>query len=148
MATHQLCTFYLDKMHLGIDVSRVQEVIRYQALTAVPLAPEGVRGLMNLRGQIVTALDLRQRLGLGSLPMEAAPMNVVVHGGDGLVSLLVDAIDDVVEVDAANLERPPSTLSHRLKSLVSGVFKREGGLLLWLDADRVTEVGDGKEVNA
>ena len=79
-AAHQYCTFTVDGHHFGVDVLRVQEIIRYQEMTRVPLAPAVVRGLINLRGQIVTALDLRRRLDLAPRPPGQLPINVVVHG--------------------------------------------------------------------
>ena len=112
--TRQLCTFLLDEMLFGIDVMNVQEVIRYQEMTAVPLASSVVRGLINLRGQIVTAIDLRARLGLPRARRGRAPMNVVVRTDDGVVSLLVDEIGDVLEVDERSYERAPETMSVRV----------------------------------
>src|SRR6266404_3904656 len=98
---HQYCTFYLDGHYFGLDVLKVQEIIRYQEMTRVPLAPPVVRGLINLRGQIVTALDLRRRLELAERPADQQPVNVVVQTDDGAVSLLVDEIGDVLEVPQA-----------------------------------------------
>ena len=92
----QYCTFYLDGHYFGVDVLKVQEVIRYQEMTRVPLAPPVVRGLINLRGQIVTAIDLRRRLDLPDRPADQLPVNVVVQTDDGAVSLLVDEIGDVL----------------------------------------------------
>ena len=80
---HQYCTFYVDGHYFGLDVLNVQEIIRYQDMTRVPLAPPVVRGLINLRGQIVTALDLRRRLELSERPADQLPVNVVVHTDDG-----------------------------------------------------------------
>src|SRR3954464_4816791 len=97
----QYCTFYLDGHYFGLDVLKVQEIIRYQEMTRVPLAPPVVRGLINLRGQIVTAIDLRRRLELAERPADHLPVNVVVHTEDGAVSLLVDEIGDVLEVPEA-----------------------------------------------
>src|ERR1700746_2142964 len=96
--SHLLCTFILDGLYFGVDVLKVQEIIRYQEMTRVPLAPPVVRGLINLRGQIVTAIDLRRRLELTDRPADQLPINVVVHTDDGAVSLLVDEIGDVLEV--------------------------------------------------
>src|SRR4051794_39425221 len=96
----QFCTFYLDGSFFGVEVQHVQEVIRYQELTRVPLASPVIRGLINLRGQIVTAIDLRRRLGLADRPAGVLPMNVVVRSEEGAVSLLVDEIGDVQEVAA------------------------------------------------
>lgn len=93
----QYCTFYLDGLFLGVDVRKVQEVIRYQEMTRVPLAASVIQGLINLRGQIVTAVDLRRRLELNERPADQHPMNVVVRTEEGAVSLLVDEIGDVIE---------------------------------------------------
>lgn len=131
----QLCTFYLNGLYLGVDVTRVQEVIRYQAMTRVPLAAPEVRGLINLRGQIVTAIDLRTRMGFAALD-DAQPMNVVVRGLWGNVSLLVDQIGDVVEVNEQAFERLPETVVAASRELFLGVYKLNRQLLLVLDAER------------
>lgn len=131
--TRQLCTFYLDGILFGVDAQVVQEVIRYQEMTRAPLAPPAVSGLINLRGQIVTAIDLRNRLGLAPRDSESLPMNVVIRSDDGAVSLLVDQIGDVVEVDADLFETPPDTLFGPARELVLGAYKLDGQLLLLLD---------------
>jgi purine-binding chemotaxis protein CheW len=132
----QLCTFYVDGHHVGIEVTEVQEVIRYQEMTVVPLASHEVQGLINLRGQIVTALDLRRRFGMPERPEDQLPMNVVVRTPDGAVSLLVDEIGDVLEVDDAAFERPPETLDTATRHLVRGAYKLDQGLLLALETKR------------
>ena len=133
----QLCTFTVAGHYLGVPVGRVQEVIRHQEMTAVPLAPPIVRGLINLRGQIVTALDLRVPLALAPAPAGALPMNVVVRVGGDLISLLVDEIGDVMDVTADTFEPPPETLGGPPRELIRGAFKLDGRLLLILDTDRV-----------
>jgi purine-binding chemotaxis protein CheW len=140
--TRQLCTFFVDDMLFGVDVMNVQEVIRYQEMTAVPLASSTVRGLINLRGQIVTAIDMRARLGLEPRQGAELPMNVVTTTTDGVVSFLVDEIGDVLEVDERTFERAPETMNATFRELVPGVFKLEGRLLLLLDAERVAALGD------
>jgi len=140
--TRQLCTFAIGHLLFGVDVLGVQEVIRYQEMTPVPLASEMVRGLINLRGQIVTAIDLRSRLELPNRESTELPMNVVVRTADGVVSLLVDEIGDVVEVDERTLERVPETLGGALRDHVRGVYKLDRRLLLLLDAERVAALGD------
>src|ERR1051326_2248414 len=108
MSDHrQFCTFVLDGLYFGVEVKKVQEVIRYQEMTRVPLAPAVVQGLINLRGQIVTAIDLRRRLELRDRSGDRAPMNVVVRTDDGAVSLLVDDIGDVIKVQTDTFEPPP-----------------------------------------
>ncbi len=136
----QYCTFTLDGGYFGVEVRRVQEVLRYQAMTPVPLAPEDVSGLINLRGQIVTAVDLRHRLEMPERPHGRRPMNVVVKTDDGPVSLLVDEIGDVLLVDVDGFESPPETISPAVRDLLTGVCKLDGRLLLVLDIDRAVDV--------
>lgn len=139
-ASKQLCTFLVDGLLFGIDVTRVQEVIRHQAMTPVPLAPPVVQGLINLRGQIVTAIDMRRRLDAPDRPADQMPMNVVVRTDDGAVSLLVDEIGDVVEVQEEQFEAAPETIRGRANELVTGVYKMVEHLLLVLDVDRAVSV--------
>ena len=136
----QFCTFYLKGLFFGIEVLRVQEVIRYQQMTRVPLAPSMIEGLINLRGQIVTAVDLRRRLELPPRAEGELPMNVVVRSGDGAVSLLVDEIGDVLEISDDIHERPPETLSGVARELIQGVYKLKDRLLLILDTDKTISV--------
>ena len=105
-------------------------------MTPVPLASPVVRGLINLRGQIVTAMDLRRRLDLPERAAETKPMNVVVRTGEGAVSLLVDEIGDVVEIADDIFERPPETMTGVARELVLGVYKMKERLLLILDTDK------------
>jgi purine-binding chemotaxis protein CheW len=132
----QYCTFFLDDLFFGVEVERVQEVLRYQDMTTVPLAPSVVEGLINLRGQIVTALDMRERLELPPRPEGRLPMNVVLSTDNGAVSLLVDEIGDVLEVEDDSFEVPPETLSGPARELILGAYKLDTKLLLVLDADR------------
>ena len=140
IAASQLCTFYLDKQMYGVDVQSVQEVIRYQEMTDVPLAPDSVVGLINLRGQIVTAIDLRTRLGLANRPEGQLPMNVVVQSDDGAISLLVDQIGDVQEIDTDNFESLPETLQGISRTMIRGAYKMKNHLLLILDTERAMNV--------
>jgi purine-binding chemotaxis protein CheW len=137
MSMQQFCTFTLGDLFLGIEVLQVQEVIRPQAMTRVPLGPKSVRGLINLRGQIVTAIDLRERLGLPARPGEPQAMNVVVRTEEGAVSLLVDEIGDVLEVDDELHERLPETVGDAARGLIRGVYKLPSRLLLVLDLSAV-----------
>jgi purine-binding chemotaxis protein CheW len=118
----QFCTFFLDGLLFGVDVERFQEVIRYQALTRVPLASPVVTGLINLRGHIVTALELRRRLELPPPPADRHPMNVVVRTNDGPLSLLVDKVGEVLEVDERAFERAPETVRGIVGELIRGAY--------------------------
>jgi purine-binding chemotaxis protein CheW len=137
-ATHtKLCTFFIDTQLFGIEVARVQEIIRYQEMTRVPLAPKTIGGLLSLRGQIVITIDLRERLGFDKRPDGLLPINVLVRSDSGIESLLVDDIGDVVEVDGATFEPPPRTLKGIARDMVRGVYKLDGRLLLLLDVNQV-----------
>jgi purine-binding chemotaxis protein CheW len=132
----QFCTFFLNDLFFGVEVLQVQEVLRCQPMTRVPLSPPTVRGLINLRGQIGTALDLRHRLELPGRADGSPPMNVVVRSDDGAVSLLVDEIGDVVEISDDVFEPPPETLRGVARELIKGVYKLPDRLLLVLDTER------------
>lgn len=136
----RFATFRLDSLLFGVEVREVQEVIRYQEMTRVPLAPAMIQGLINLRGQIVTAIDLRQRLELAPREPDALPMNVVIRSDDGAVSLLVDEIGDVVEVENEAFEKTPEILKGVAREVVTGIYKLKDRLLLILDTDRVIQL--------
>jgi purine-binding chemotaxis protein CheW len=144
----QFCTFYLDKLLFGVELKGVQEVIRSLEMTKVPLAPAMVSGLVNLRGQIVTAVDLRRCLELEPSPPGALAMNVVVRAGDGSVSLLVDEIGEVVEVEEATFEPPPETLRRSLRSIILGVHKLNDCLMHVLDIEKACQMAEVEETAA
>ena len=130
----QFCTFHVGDLFLGIEVERVQEVIRDSDITPVPTAPPWVRGLINLRGQIVTAVDLRRRANLPELAEESAPMHIILSEETGSMSFVVDRVGDVIEVDDEDFEEPPDTLKGDQRRLIRGAYKLEDSLLLVLDS--------------
>jgi purine-binding chemotaxis protein CheW len=131
-------------MFFGVNVLNVQEVLRFQQMTAVPRAPDVVEGLINLRGQIVMAIDMRRRLRLPQRAGDGVPMNMVVRTPDGAVSLLVDEIGDVLDMDPATYERPSENLDSVAKELIRGVYKLPGRLLLVLDEERAVDLTVGR----
>lgn len=135
--TRQFSTFYIDRLFFGVEVSKVQEVIRYQEMTRVPLAPVIVAGLINLRGQIVTAIDLRRRLELDERAAGRLSVNVVVRTGDEAVSLLVDEIGDVLELEDRDFEPAPETLQGIARELIRGAYKLKERLLLVLETEKL-----------
>jgi purine-binding chemotaxis protein CheW len=137
----RLCTFQVGEAWFGVEVTRVQEVVGALPATPVPLAPPVVAGLVNLRGQIVTAIDLRRRLELGPRPDGEAATSVVVRAGEGTVSLLVDELGEVLEADPDAFEPPPETLDGVARSLIAGSYPLAGRLLLVLDVDAATTIG-------
>jgi purine-binding chemotaxis protein CheW len=139
VSTQQFCTFFVKDRFFGIPVEQVQEVIQCQQLTEVPLVPEVISGLINLRGQIVMALDLRRRLKFEERAAGTLPVNVVVRTQEGPVSLLVDSIGDVVEVDEKTFEDSPQTLDSSMRMLIAGVHKLDRGLMHILNTELACE---------
>ena len=140
MTTTLYSTFSVDDRYVGIPVDRVQEVLLAQPLTPVPLSHAHISGLLNLRGQIVTAIDLRRRLQLPELSSDRLPMNVVVRTEEGAVSLLVDEIGDVLEVTEESFESPPETLRGAAREFIRGTYKLPERLLLVLDTEKAVRI--------
>jgi purine-binding chemotaxis protein CheW len=140
----QFSTFYVADLFFGVDVLHVQEVLRFQQMTPVPQAPGVIEGLINLRGQIVTAIDMRRRLKLPPRAGDQSPMNIVVRTSDGAVSLLVDEIGDVLHLDASTYERPPDNLDPAARDFIRGIYKLPNRLLLVLDEERTVDLTVGR----
>ena len=139
MTSRQYATFEVDDQLFGVDVAWVQEVLRFNEYTRVPLAPDAVGGLFNLRGQVIAAVDLRVRLGLDRQDLDEPAMNVIVRMEDEAVSLLVDRIGKVIELTDDALERTPDTLTGPSRDFISGVFKLDDRLMLALDVRRALD---------
>ncbi len=139
-ATNQCCTFYVNGLYFGVDVLRVREIVRYQKMTHVPLSNDVIQGLINLRGEIVTAIDLRMLLEGNAKEGNDEPMNVVVMCDGNPVSLLVDEVGDVVDVDVTQLEEPPDTLDAGAHKLVENVYKMDGKLMHILNIDQAVNI--------
>jgi purine-binding chemotaxis protein CheW len=139
--TSQLSTFSVGAYLFGVDVALVQEVVRVQQMTPVPLAPAAIAGLINLRGEVLTAIDLRARLGLPPAEPGREPVNVVVRVDDEPVSLLVDEIGGVLEVSQVPFEQTPATVDERVRDLLLGAYTLPDRLLLALNARRVLDAG-------
>jgi len=143
--TQQYSSCFVDDLLVGIKVEAVQEVTSGSELTPVPLAPALVSGLLNLRGQILTAIDLRRCLQLGDRPADQRPVHIILRTDDGCVSLLVDQVGDVLEVNDEDFEVPPRTLRGRLRDLITGAYKLDGRLLLVLNPVGVLACSTGEE---
>jgi chemotaxis signal transduction protein len=139
--THQYCTFRLGGHLFGVPVETVQEVLRQQDLTKVPLAPGAVSGLINLRGQIVITVDLRHQMGLPPRDKDQPATNVVVRTSEGATSLQVDEIGDVLEPDLDRFEAPPETVPAQVRDMVVKVCKLDHDLMLVLDTEKAASVG-------
>lgn len=138
MSERQLCTFQLDDLYLGVEVEQIQEVIGPQDMTPIPTAADSVAGLINLRGQIVTALDLRRLLNLPPAVPEQA-INIVIRDADSAISLLVDRIKGVVQYNPEGVEKTPETMERGARDLLRGVCKAKDRLLYMLDTEKVIQ---------
>lgn len=141
----QVCTFQIAGSWYGLEVTRVREIVLPQQLTPVPLANRAVAGLINLRGQIVTAIELRRRLGLPERMAEQSGVNIVIETDDGAVSLIADDIGDVLWLSAVDFEPPPETLHAPARELTLGVYKLSERLLVLLDPERLVELSAQSE---
>lgn len=124
---------------VGVEVDAVQEVTSTAELTTVPLAPPMVSGLLNLRGQIVTAIDLRRSLQLEERAAGERPITLILRAEGGSVGLLVDSVGDVLNVADGDFEMPPATLRGHLREVITGAYKLDHGLLLVLNTGRIVE---------
>ncbi|MGQ3891285.1 chemotaxis protein CheW [Legionella sp. CNM-4043-24] len=136
----KVCTFCVNDHYFGLDIAEVQEIIRYQEMTSVPLADETVSGLINLRGQIVTAIDMNVRLGFVRTLDAKQLINIVVRTEDSAVSLLVDAIGDVIDIPENSIEPAPDNVKGRLHKMLKEVCKLDDRLLLILDLEQVLKI--------
>ena len=147
MSTTGLCTFRLGGILLGLPVSDVQEIVRASAVTPVPLAPPLVRGLVNLRGQVLPALDLRWRLGMDRAGREPG-IHVILSRDGELISLPVDSIDDVLSLGSDRRLPPPETLHRPLREACLAAWDLVDELLLELDPERLLGLREGDTVSA
>ena len=138
----ELATFYVGNALCGMDILKVQEINKIMQMTKVPQAPEYVLGILNLRGQIVTIIDLGKKLGLGETDISQDTRNIIVNSSGGHVGLLVRQISDVVAADMEKKERPPANMGGIQGEFFTGVFKTDHELIGILDVDKVLGIED------
>jgi purine-binding chemotaxis protein CheW len=136
-ATEHLATFYLDREEYGVDVKQVQEIRRVTEITAVPRAPEFMRGVINLRGRILPVMDLRCKLGLGEVGATPNTRIIVVRVRDRLLGLLVDGASQVLKVPVSRIEPPPEEVVERGGDYIRGVAKLDDRLIILMDIERL-----------
>jgi purine-binding chemotaxis protein CheW len=135
----QFATFTVGNLLFGIPVHEVQEILRYQNLTPVPLSSPIIKGLLNLRGQIITAIDMRKRLSVPEEVPDQHCMNVIIDSEDQRISLVVDAVGDVLELEPSAFEPLPATVNADLRNLSKGVYKLTDKVLLVLNTRAALE---------
>jgi purine-binding chemotaxis protein CheW len=144
----QFCSFIVNNLLLGADVRKVQEVVRGLEITSVPSAPWAVRGLINLRGQVIEAIDIRRSLGVADSTLAEAPFHLIFRTAEGPISFLVDEMGSVIEIGADSPSVAPETLKGRMREIVSLVYRLSNRLLLVLDIDRLLSEIAGPENRA
>lgn len=140
----QVLSVFLDNTVFGIPIARIQDVLRPLQLTKVPLAPGYVEGISNLRGRIVTAINLRKRVqngDSGSCASAGEHMNVVVDSKGELYSILVDRVGDVLTLENEQVENPPLTLNQSWRDVTCGVHQLNGSIMIILDTERIIHEG-------
>jgi purine-binding chemotaxis protein CheW len=137
-STQSYATFYVDELYFGILTSQVVELTKGTEVTPVPLAPYAVSGLINLRGQIVTAIDMRKRLKFKPNLSADNIITVFIRNNGVLFGLSIDKVSDILELEDSDLEPPPSNMPATAYELIIGFHKLAGKLLFILDADKLT----------
>jgi purine-binding chemotaxis protein CheW len=138
----ELATFYVGDALCGMDILKVQEINKLMQMTKVPQAPEYVLGILNLRGQIVTIIDLGKKLGLGETDVTQDPRNIIVNSAGGHVGLLVRKISDVVTANMEKQEPAPANMRGIQGEYFTGVYKTEHHLIGILNVDKVLSIED------
>ena len=133
----QLVTFSLDEEEFGVDILKVQEIIRMMEVTKVPNSPEFVEGVINLRGKVIPVIDLRSRFGLDSHAYDKDTRIMVIDIKNMIVGFVVDAVSEVLRITADTVEPPPPVVAGIESDYISGVGKLKDRLLIMLDLDRL-----------
>jgi purine-binding chemotaxis protein CheW len=133
----ELATFYVGEALCGMDILKVQEINKLMEMTSVPQAPDYVMGILNLRGQIVTIIDLGKKLGLDTTELTESSRNIIVNSKGEYVGLLVSRISDVVDADWDKVEAPPANIGGVQGTFFKGVFKTKDRLIGILDVHKV-----------
>jgi len=139
-AMREFITMYIDGQMFGIPVLQVQDVLGPQKITRVPLAPKEVAGSLNLRGRIVTAIDVRTRLGLPPRSDDGKSMSVVADHNGEFYSLIVDQVGEVMALAASDYEKTPATLDERWREISDGVYRLKDMLLIVIDVKRLLRI--------
>lgn len=147
-AVLQCVTFRLDEETYGINVMQVQEVLRVTEIAPVPGAPDYVLGIINLRGNVVTVIDTRERLGLGSKDRDESTRIVIIEADKLVVGILVDAVAEVVDLRASEIESPPSVGNDESSKYIQGVASRDGELLILVDLNKLLNDGEWADIGS
>lgn len=143
--TMEMATFYVGDALCGMDILKIQEINKMIEMTKVPQSPDYVLGILNLRGQIVTIIDLGKKLGLNSTAMGNKTRNIIVNSQGEYIGLLVDSISDVMQADGESIDSPPANIGHIQGNFFAGVYKTENQLVGVLNVEKVLDAGSSSE---
>jgi purine-binding chemotaxis protein CheW len=138
----QLVTFSIEDEEFGVDILKVQEIIRTIEISKVPRAPDFVEGVINLRGKVIPIIDLRRRFGLDHKTHDKNTRIIVIEMADVIVGFVVDAVSEVLRIPASTVEPPPPVVAGMDSEYISGVGKLENSLLILLDLDKLLSDAD------
>jgi len=133
----QLVTFNISNEEFGIEILKVQEIIRLMEITRVPRAPDFVEGVINLRGKVIPIVDLRRKFGMAAHPHDSQTRIVVVDLSGTIVGFIVDSVSEVLRIDSSTVEPPPQIVSGVDSEYISGVGKLDDRLLILIDLDKL-----------
>ncbi len=133
----QLVTFSIDEEEFGVDILKVQEIIRTMEITKVPRAQDFVEGVINLRGKVIPIIDLRRRFGLSSKEHDKHTRIIVIEINNMIVGFVVDSVSEVLRIPAGTVEPPPPVVAGMESEYISGVGKLQDRLLILLDLDKL-----------
>ena len=137
--TEEFVTFTIGGQLFGIPVLQIQDVLSSYQITPIPLAPPEITGSLNLRGRVVTAIDVRLRLGLAARPKEAESMSIVAENEGELYSLMVDSVGEVLALSQSAYERNPPTLDAKFRTFADSIYRLDKQLLVVLDVNRLLD---------
>tara|TARA_R110001592_G_scaffold27763_17_gene102820 strand:+ start:6926 stop:7393 length:468 start_codon:yes stop_codon:yes gene_type:complete len=138
-SSHDYLSMHIAGHSFGIPVLQILDVLRAERITRIPLAPKEIAGSLNLRGRIVTAIDVRKRLGLPERDCNQSVMNVVVEHHNELFSLMIDTVGDVLNIPDKSIEKPPKTLDSLWLEVSVGIIQQDEGLLIIIDIARLLD---------
>ena len=144
----QLISFTVGAEEYGLELLRVKEVIRMRQITWLPKAPSCIKGIINLRGDVIPIVDLRDRFGLESIEQTAMTRVIVVEVDGRLIGMVVDSASQVVRLPADQFDPPPPMVGDRAQAFITGVGKMDGKLILTIDAERILRADELNQIDS
>jgi len=140
----QYLTAYVNDHYIGVSIRNIQDVIGPQSITQIPRARDAIAGVLNLRGRIVTAIDMHKRLEEPCTHAKSASMGIIIESHDELFSLLVDHVEDVMTINFEDIEHVPPTLNPLWQSVCEGVYQMQGKIMILIDIERILDLTSAK----